>query len=139
MTDCLECMACSDNVVRAGLTPKFKDIDTLISMLDYQAGSVDRFRMHWRDVDEFCQVCAPPVPDFAMARLRLPAGKQPYCLPTQSNASILLVLQGRGETQVGSLLEFGRVLFLGAGQALDPISRVLSDDDLVIYQAFANV
>ncbi len=31
----IECMANSDNVVRAGLTPKFKDVDTLLSMLDY--------------------------------------------------------------------------------------------------------
>ena len=33
--DCVECMACSDNVVRAGLTPKFMDVPTLCSMLDY--------------------------------------------------------------------------------------------------------
>ena len=29
----IECMACSDNVVRAGLTPKFKDVDNLVNML----------------------------------------------------------------------------------------------------------
>lgn len=34
--DVLECMANSDNVVRAGLTPKFKDVPTLISMLSYE-------------------------------------------------------------------------------------------------------
>jgi len=34
--DILECMACSDNVVRAALTPKFKDVPTLISMLTYK-------------------------------------------------------------------------------------------------------
>ena len=28
-------MACSDNVVRAGLTPKFKDVATLCDMLTY--------------------------------------------------------------------------------------------------------
>jgi mannose-6-phosphate isomerase len=33
--DCVECMACSDNVVRAGLTPKLKDVPTLVSMLTY--------------------------------------------------------------------------------------------------------
>lgn len=33
--DCIECMACSDNVVRAAMTPKFRDVDTLIKMLDY--------------------------------------------------------------------------------------------------------
>ena len=26
----IECMACSDNVVRAGLTPKYKDVDILV-------------------------------------------------------------------------------------------------------------
>lgn len=34
--DCIECMALSDNVVRAGLTPKFKDINTLCEMLTYK-------------------------------------------------------------------------------------------------------
>ena len=34
----IECMACSDNVVRAGLTPKFKDVDNLVSMLTYSMG-----------------------------------------------------------------------------------------------------
>lgn len=32
---CIEAMACSDNVVRAGLTPKFRDIPTLCAMLSY--------------------------------------------------------------------------------------------------------
>ncbi|MGD8782375.1 MAG: mannose-6-phosphate isomerase, class I [Ignavibacteria bacterium] len=31
----VECMANSDNVVRAGLTPKFKDVDTLLEILKY--------------------------------------------------------------------------------------------------------
>lgn len=31
----IECMANSDNVVRAGLTNKFKDVDTLLEILDY--------------------------------------------------------------------------------------------------------
>merc|ERR1712038_333673 len=34
----IECMACSDNVVRAGLTPKFKDVPNLVSMLTYSMG-----------------------------------------------------------------------------------------------------
>ena len=34
--DCVETMALSDNVVRAGLTPKFRDVKTLCSMLNYR-------------------------------------------------------------------------------------------------------
>jgi mannose-6-phosphate isomerase class I len=33
--DILECMALSDNTVRAGLSPKHKDVDTLLQMLEY--------------------------------------------------------------------------------------------------------
>lgn len=33
--ECIECMATSDNVVRAGLTSKKRDIDILCSMLTY--------------------------------------------------------------------------------------------------------
>lgn len=29
-------MACSDNVVRVGLTPKFRDVNTLVNMLTYR-------------------------------------------------------------------------------------------------------
>ena len=36
----VECMANSDNVVRAGLTPKHKDLDTLMEILTYQMGQV---------------------------------------------------------------------------------------------------
>ncbi len=39
----VECMANSDNVVRAGLTPKFKDIKTLVEILTYEAAEVDVF------------------------------------------------------------------------------------------------
>lgn len=36
--DILECMACSDNVVRVGLTPKYRDVRTLLGMLSYTSG-----------------------------------------------------------------------------------------------------
>lgn len=34
--ECIECMATSDNVVRAGLTPKHRDVQALCSMLTYK-------------------------------------------------------------------------------------------------------
>ncbi|EGD79045.1 mannose-6-phosphate isomerase [Salpingoeca rosetta] len=37
--DCIECMAASDNVVRAGCTGKFKDVDNLVNMLTYETGT----------------------------------------------------------------------------------------------------
>ena len=43
--DCMECMACSDNVVRAGLTPKFRDVHTLCEMLDYTGRPIARTKL----------------------------------------------------------------------------------------------
>lgn len=40
--DIVECMASSDNVVRAGLTPKERDTETLVKMLTYNSGSAER-------------------------------------------------------------------------------------------------
>ena len=34
--ECIECMATSDNVVRAGMTSKYRDVETLCSMLTYK-------------------------------------------------------------------------------------------------------
>jgi mannose-6-phosphate isomerase len=38
--DIIECMINSDNVVRGGLTPKYKDTDTLVKMLKYEFQNV---------------------------------------------------------------------------------------------------
>jgi mannose-6-phosphate isomerase len=36
--DIVECMTNSDNVVRAGLTPKFRDVEALVQILSYHTG-----------------------------------------------------------------------------------------------------
>lgn len=40
--DLVECMSSSDNVVRGGLTPKYKDTETLYQMLPYHTMNVER-------------------------------------------------------------------------------------------------
>jgi mannose-6-phosphate isomerase len=61
--DLFECMACSDNVVRAGLTPKFKDIPALVELLDCSAvpgaggvsvARVGSFSVVETPTEEFC-------------------------------------------------------------------------------------
>ena len=43
--DIIECMAASDNVVRAGFTPKFKDVKNLVDMLTHSYDSVEKQKM----------------------------------------------------------------------------------------------
>ena len=96
--DCVEVMACSDNVIRAGLTPKFKDAATLIEMLTYNVSGAPAV---------VCGIPAPaatapftllyscPVPEFALDAVHLPAGLTTD-LRVGPSAAILVVLKGNG-------------------------------------------
>lgn len=69
--DCIECMACSDNVVRAGLTPKYKDVETLLAMLNYVGSSGQSKIFQPQVVDEHTLLFAPSVDDFAVAKIQV--------------------------------------------------------------------
>ena len=70
-SDCIENMACSDNVVRAGLTPKFIDIETLCSMLNYKGEEPTKKLFAPIDEDKYTKLYKPPVIDFAVAGIQV--------------------------------------------------------------------
>lgn len=92
--ECVECMACSDNVIRAGLTPKYKDVEQLISSVIYE-GKPARCKlfMPYR-VDDFVEVFAPPVDDFAVIHVAISHTVDTYKLEIQKYGSIMLTLTG---------------------------------------------
>uniref|UniRef100_A0A914Y3S1 mannose-6-phosphate isomerase n=1 Tax=Panagrolaimus superbus TaxID=310955 RepID=A0A914Y3S1_9BILA len=65
--ECIECMACSDNTIRAGLTPKFKDVPTLVSSLTYNTAGPTYLcpKEVVRGIFEY----KPPVPEFTVQRI----------------------------------------------------------------------
>ena len=81
-SDCIECMACSDNVVRAGLTPKFKDVTTLCNMLDYRPTKAEenKFKYNVKPNDDFVCTYNPPVDEFAVDKIKV-CLKYDYLLP----------------------------------------------------------
>lgn len=85
-TDVVECMACSDNVVRAGLTQKFKDKDTLCDMLTYTSKTFDHFQVHpHKEIgNRYSDIYDPPTPEFAVARVSAPRDVQEFTLPAVS-------------------------------------------------------
>ena len=64
-------MACSDNVVRAGLTPKFKDVTTLCSMLNCRPTKAKdtKFSYVKSPNDTFVHTYNPPVDEFAVDKI----------------------------------------------------------------------
>lgn len=132
--DCVECMACSDNVVRAGLTPKLKDVDTLCSMLSYVCEPADTKLFRPVVENEFCTLFRPPVPDFAVARLQIAAGKT-CTMVGRDSASISIVIGGEGRIAGGCPIGCGSIVFIGANE----VKSVTAEKDLLLFQAFANV
>lgn len=71
LLDCVECMACSDNVVRAGLTPKYIDVKTLCSMLNFNGAPAESKLFYGIQENPYTTLFRPPVPDFAVAHIKV--------------------------------------------------------------------
>jgi len=102
----IECMACSDNVVRAGLTPKFKDVDNLVNMLTYSMGgpTIDAgaYSADTPDVIRY----TPPCPEFEVMILTVEPGKQSM-YKNPGVPVIMIILEGSGDLD-GKLCRPGR-------------------------------
>lgn len=92
----VECMAASDNVIRAGLTPKPRDTDALCASLTY--GSGVPVLTPGVPVQEYVTRYAPPFDEFEVQRLALPSSpaSPSTLLPPFPGPSILLVTGGAG-------------------------------------------
>jgi len=92
----IECMACSDNVVRAGLTPKFKDVKNLVDMLTYSMGgpSIDAGGPCMEDprITRY----TPPVPEFEVMMVLVGPGET-IVLKNPGVPAIMIVLEGAGK------------------------------------------
>lgn len=133
----LECMACSDNVVRAGLTPKLKDVDTLVGMLTYKSQMPDIHRGHF--VDNCTLRYKPPVPDFCVEVIQVPAGTT-YEIMDVESPSLLLTLSGSAtllqEDACSMDVSFGSAAFCSANTRT---TVVAGSEDIKLTRAFANV
>ncbi|XP_040269677.1 mannose-6-phosphate isomerase isoform X2 [Bufo bufo] len=132
--DCVECMACSDNTVRAGLTPKFIDVDTLCAMLSYiPAPAADKlFTPTPVSGDPYALLYNPPVPDFSVIKIEVPSSTSQYQVTPLDSASILLLIRGQASSQGihGKIsLHPGSVLFMSANESItltvDPSQNLL--------------
>uniref|UniRef100_A0A0A1XKP9 mannose-6-phosphate isomerase n=1 Tax=Zeugodacus cucurbitae TaxID=28588 RepID=A0A0A1XKP9_ZEUCU len=92
--DCVECMACSDNVIRAGLTPKYKDIKQLLSSLEYTGAPAECKIFTPVRVDAHRLIFKPPVEDFSLIQLTLKPSDSEYVLKVEQSPGILLVISG---------------------------------------------
>ncbi|MBD3287715.1 mannose-6-phosphate isomerase, class I [candidate division KSB1 bacterium] len=86
----VECMANSDNVVRAGLTPKFKDVKTLLNILRYDPSQVKIFKP---DVRQQKFIYEAGVPEFRLTRCTFPKNYE-YNHENVNRPSVYLITDG---------------------------------------------
>ncbi|XP_060742814.1 mannose-6-phosphate isomerase [Tachysurus vachellii] len=133
--DCIECMACSDNTVRAGLTPKYIDVNTLCEMLNYSPApaSAKIFPSVQDPSDPCVHLYDPPVSDFTVMRIQVPPSIKQYTMSPLDCASILLVIQGEGSALSDIMLHRGSVLFISANESVT--LQVTSSSGMTMFRA----
>ncbi|CAG8513333.1 6871_t:CDS:2 [Ambispora gerdemannii] len=141
--DCVECMAASDNVVRAGLTPKFKDVDVLVKMLTYRYGSAKsqilQPESYQPSISKHSLLYDPPIDEFSVILTQLPAGDNEERFAPINGPSIIIVTEGSGIMIVAKgpekIIEMGNVYFIAAASK-EVVLR--SNEGLVCYRAFCS-
>lgn len=87
----VECMANSDNVVRVGLTPKYKDAETLINILDYEPCSVPILENN-SNLEEI--IYQTPVSEFQVSKFKMKPHTERREI-TGGKPEVLLVTKGK--------------------------------------------
>ena len=91
----VELMACSDNVIRGGLTSKYVDIIELLKIVDCREVTPQIISAAPQNQSEFTY--KTPVKDFALAQIRVES--QQHTELNLQSAGILLVMQGELKIQ----------------------------------------
>jgi mannose-6-phosphate isomerase len=153
--DIIECMASSDNVVRAGFTPKFKDVDTLVNMLTYKYAPIDEQKMEPSDYPyatlnraayssgSAVTLYDPPIDEFSVVRSILRGNASKATFDPLDGPSIIICTGGKGKISVGPTtqeVKEGYVFFVGASAECVLESEGASEDDeFITFKAFVEV
>ncbi|KAF7560628.1 hypothetical protein G7046_g3496 [Stylonectria norvegica] len=152
--DIMECMAASDNVVRAGLTPKFKDVTTLVDMLTYNYAPIDEQKMTPAEYPyatlnrkayssgSAVVLYDPPIEEFAVVRTLLRGEGAKATMEPLDGPSIIICTNGRGKISVGPTsaeMKEGYVFFVGATAELVLESEVGDEEEFMTFRAFCEI
>jgi mannose-6-phosphate isomerase len=135
--DIVECMATSDNVIRAGLTPKLRDVPNLVAGLTYVAAPPSKHVVKpSTGLSPATRLYDPPIPEFAVLQTKVGKGNSESHAPLDG-PSIAITAKGSGKLiwPDGEVeIKTGEVFFVGAGTPLTLASR--GSEDFILYRAF---
>ncbi|CZT01473.1 probable mannose-6-phosphate isomerase [Rhynchosporium agropyri] len=150
--DIIECMAASDNVVRAGFTPKFKDIDALTDMLTYSHAPIEEQKMQPEDYPYVtlnttayssgseATLYDPPIEEFSVVKTDLKKKGAKATFEAIAGPSIFICTTGSGKISVGPKVEevkAGYVYF--AGSTAEVVLESDGDEQFTTFKAFCEL
>lgn len=150
--DIIECMASSDNVIRAGFTPKFKDVETLTETLTYSYAPIEEQKMDPKDYsyvklntkayssNSSSTLYDPPIEEFSVVKTDLNAKGGKATFEPIEGPSIVICTKGEGKISVGPKTEEikeGYVYFVGATAEL--VLESSGSEPLVTFKAFCEL
>ena len=148
--DVIECMASSDNVIRAGFTPKFQDVDTLTEILTYDHEPAEKQYLVPVDYPyvkldraayssgSSALLYDPPIEEFSVVRTLLKDGGK-ATFEAIAGPSIVICTSGNGKISVGPKTEEvkeGYVYFVGATAEVVLES---GGEEFVTFRAFCEI
>ncbi|KAG4306542.1 hypothetical protein PORY_000530 [Pneumocystis oryctolagi] len=136
----IECMSSSDNVVRAGLTPKFKDVETLVSMLTYECAPASAQKMKPIRFDRTIgnnkvYLFKPPIDEFNVLQIYIQKDHI-QIIKGLKGPSMMICTQGDGVVVVEKKqysIRTGLVFFVGA---FVETKFIANSDSFTVYRAF---
>ena len=131
--ECVEVMATSDNVVRAGLTPKARDTEILCDMLTYKLGKPEV--LTGDVIDKNTTRYSPPFDEFELEVVSC-AKEDTAEMTVSQGPSILLVKNGKGKINDDVAIEKGSVVFANANEKMTLTSS--DEGGISIYRAQVN-
>lgn len=140
--ECIECMACSDNVVRAALTPKFRDVDTLVKMLNYEQVKESKdILLRGRKHDNDHRVISfAPTSEFIVDKITIDSKiHSDYALSPKSSGSFIVVINGTALAKDFFDVSSSHKLQLGSAGFIPPKTKLelySIQGTLTIYRAY---
>lgn len=144
--DIIECMAASDNVVRAGFTPKFKDVKNLVDMLTYASEPVEKQKMQPKQFPRSTgdaiavNLFDPPIEEFSVLQTVFDkkGGKQSY--KSIEGPSIIIATNGSGQIKIAGSpdsekVDTGYVFFVAPNTEVELVAND-GEEQFTTYRAF---
>ncbi|CAB3397422.1 unnamed protein product [Caenorhabditis bovis] len=95
--ECVECVGCSNNTIRAAMTPKYIDRDALCEVLNYKMTEPHKYLVEPTKLTSCVAEYAPDCKDFQLHKINVSKNveREEAALPSLDCASILVIVSGK--------------------------------------------